>query len=72
MSTLSIRIPDDKYERLKLLAAEKKISVNKLFDDLSTQALTEFDIKTQFETRAARGSAKRGLETLLMLDESDK
>ena len=44
MSTLSIRIPDNKYERLKNLAASKKISVNKLFDELTTQALTEYDV----------------------------
>jgi len=71
MSTLSIRIPDDKYSRLKNLAASKQISINKLFDELSTQALTEFDVKTQFELRAAKGSAKRGLETLDKLERLD-
>ena len=71
MSTLSIRIPDSKYERLKNLAASKKISVNKLFDELTTQALTEHDIQAQFEMRAAKGNSIRGLETLLKLDNLD-
>lgn len=71
MSTLSIRIPDNKYERLKNLAASKKISVNKLFDELTTQALTEYDVQSMFETRAARGSVIRGLETLNKLEHID-
>lgn len=32
MSTLTIRPPDDKDERLKALARAKSISVNKLMD----------------------------------------
>ncbi|WP_430010209.1 toxin-antitoxin system HicB family antitoxin [Methylophaga lonarensis] len=30
MATLTIRLPDDKHNRLKALARHKKISVNKL------------------------------------------
>ena len=71
MSTLSIRIPDDKYSRLKSLAASRQISINKLFDELSTQALSEFDIRTQFELRASRGSAARGLDALSKLEQLD-
>ncbi len=71
MSTLSIRIPDDKYSRLKSLAASRQISINKLFDELSTQALSEFDIRTQFELTASRGSAQRGLATLDRLQQLD-
>ena len=36
MSTLTIRLPDDKHERLKALAEARKISVNKLIDELAT------------------------------------
>jgi len=68
MSTLTIRIPDDKYERLKLYAKSKKISLNKLFDELSTIALTQFDAKTRFEVMASKGDKKRGLELLDKLD----
>jgi len=68
MSTLTIRISDDKYERLKLYAKSKKISLNKLFDELSTIALTQFDTKTRFEALAAKGDKKRGLELLDKLD----
>ena len=39
MSTLTIRLPDDKHERLKALARSKSISINKLMDELATVAL---------------------------------
>jgi len=64
MSTITIRIPDEKYERLKLYAKMKQISINKLFDELSTIALTQFDTKTRFEVLASKGNKQRGLELL--------
>ncbi|RTZ72733.1 MAG: toxin-antitoxin system HicB family antitoxin [Gammaproteobacteria bacterium] len=68
MSTLTIRLPDDKHERLKVLAKHRKISVNKLIEELSTQALAEFDMETRFRVLAAKGSRKRGLQLLEKLD----
>ncbi|MFT4182955.1 MAG: ribbon-helix-helix protein, CopG family [Rhizobium sp.] len=41
MSTLTIRLPSDQHERLKALAAARGTSLNKLFEELSTKALTE-------------------------------
>lgn len=64
MSTLTIRLPDDKHERLKALAEARKISVNKLIDELATIALANHDARLRFETRARRGSAKRALDIL--------
>ena len=43
MKTLTIRIPDEKHDRLKHLAESQGISINKLIEELSTIALTEFD-----------------------------
>ena len=54
MSTLTIRLPDDKHERLKALARSNAISVNKLMDELATVALANFDARVRFETRAWR------------------
>ena len=62
MSTLTIRIPDAKYERLKNYAKSKKISLNKLFDEFATVALTQYDTQTKFELIASKGNKKRGLE----------
>ena len=43
MATLTIRLPDDKHNRLKALARRKKMSINKLIEEISTQTLAEFD-----------------------------
>ena len=70
MSTLTLRIPDTKYERLKNYAKSKEISLNKLFDEFATIALTQFDAKTRFDIMAAKGDKKKGLELLDKLDEN--
>ena len=68
MSTLTLRIPDSKYERLKQYAKRKEVSLNKLFDEFATIALTQFDAKTRFELMASKGDKKRGLALLDKLD----
>ena len=68
MATLTVRLPDDKHERLKALAAYKKVSVNKLVEELSTQALAEFDSEIRFRTLASTGNVKKGLDYLDKLD----
>ena len=67
--TLRIRIPDSKHERLKQYAKEQGISLNKLFDEFATVALAQFDAKTRFELKAAKGNVKRGVKLLDKLDE---
>ncbi|GGW49902.1 ribbon-helix-helix protein, CopG family [Alishewanella tabrizica] len=69
MKTLTIRMPDDKASRLKALARRRNISVNKLIEELSTIALTEYDAQVSYEVRAARATAAQGLA---LLDELDK
>jgi len=68
MATLTIRIPSDKHSRLKQLAKYRHISVNKLIDELSTQAIAEFDSETRFRALAARGDVNEGLAILDKLD----
>ena len=68
MATVTVRLPDDKHERLKLMAKHHGVSLNKLFEELSTTALAEFDVETRFRVRAGRGSIERGLEILGRLD----
>ena len=51
MATLTIRLPDEKHERLRQLAKQRKISMNKLMEELSTIALTQFDAETRFRVR---------------------
>ena len=69
MSTLTIRLPEDKHERLRRLARHRNVSLNKLFEELSTVVLAEFDAETRFRARAAAGSPQVGLDLLAKLDE---
>ena len=66
MSALTIRLPDDKYQRLKELSRHRGTSVNRLIDEMTTLMLAEFDLETRFALRAARGAQQqaRGLELL--------
>jgi len=68
MGTLTIRLPDDRHLRLKELAKYRKISVNKLMEELSTIALAEFDSETRFKAMASKGSRSEGLKILNKLD----
>ncbi len=68
MATLTVRLPDDKHARLKNLAKLRKISVNKLMEELSAIAIAEYDAETRFLAMAAKGSRKEGLALLNKLD----
>ncbi len=68
MSTLTIRLPDEKHQRLKALAKSNSISVNKLIDELATVALANFDARVRFEARAGHGDPGRALALLDKLD----
>jgi|HubBroStandDraft_3_1064219.scaffolds.fasta_scaffold08158_3 hypothetical protein len=68
MGTLTIRLPNEKHEKLRQLAIRRKISINKLIEELSTIALADFDAETRFRARAALGSPLEGLQLLDRLD----
>jgi hypothetical protein len=70
MVTLKIRIPDEKANRLREMARQRGISLNKLMEEFSTLGLAEFDAETRFRLRAARGSVSQGLALLDKLDNS--
>ena len=68
MGTMTIRLPDDKHERLKQLAASRGVSLNKLIEEFSTQAITEADTYNRFLIAAKLGDPARGLDALEKLD----
>ena len=68
MATLTIRLPDSHRDRLKAMAAQRGLSLNKLMEELSVRALTEHDTEMRFRMRAARGDSARGLQLLDELD----
>jgi predicted DNA-binding protein len=66
MSALTIRLSDDKYERLKALSRRRGTSVNRLIDEMATLLLAEFDAEARFQLRVERGRGQtvRGIELL--------
>ncbi len=66
MTALTVRLADDKHQRLKALAQSRGTTLNRLIDDMATQMLAEHDAELRFQLRAARGTGKeqRGLDLL--------
>ena len=66
MKPLTIRLPDDKCERLKALSKRRGTSVNRLIDEMTTLLLAEFDAEARFAMRSQRGlrQSARGLALL--------
>ncbi|MDO8844109.1 hypothetical protein [Methylicorpusculum sp.] len=48
MTALTVRLPDDKYRRLKEVAHQRGTSVNRLIDEMATLMLAELDAETRF------------------------
>lgn len=68
MSVLTLRIPDDKHDRLRRLAESRGVSMNRLVDEWATSALVQFDAEARFRALAASCRIERGLELLDRLD----
>lgn len=68
MSTLTIRLPDDTADRLKDLAHHRGLSMNKLVEELTTQAIASFDAEARFRALASLGNKQQALEILDRLD----
>ena len=68
MSTLTIRLPDDIHRRLKEIARQRGMSMNRLMEELSTVTIAQYDGETRFRVLAARGSVPEGLRILDKLD----
>lgn len=70
MATLTIRLSADTHARLKEMARHRRMSVNKLMEELSTIAITQYDAETRFRALAARGAVQDGLRVLDTLDDA--
>ena len=68
MATMTIRIPDAKHERLRLLAERHGTSLNKLVEEWANVALAQHDAEARFRAMAARGDVSKGLALLDKLD----
>jgi hypothetical protein len=68
MSTLTIRLPETKHQRLKAFARSRGVSLNKLVEEWATVALAQLDAENRYRMRAARGKPESGLVLLDKLD----
>ena len=68
MTVMTIRLPDDTASRLKSLAQSRGLSVNKLVEQLSAQALAAWDTENHFRSVAATGDVQAALAVLDRLD----
>ena len=69
MGVITVRLPDDTHQRVKELAASRKTSLNKLYEEFTIMALTEFDAENRFKALTSKGDRKRGLELLKKLQD---
>ena len=68
MSTLTIRLPATKHQRLKDFARARGVSLNKLVEEWATVALAQLDAENHYRLRATRGRPEVGLALLDKLD----
>lgn len=68
MSTMTIRLPDDKHRRLKQLAKSRHLGINKLVEELTTSILSAHDAEVRFRALALKGNTKKALALLDRLD----
>jgi len=66
MSALTVRLPDDKHQRLRAMAESRGTTLNRLIDDMATVMLAEFDAETRFKLRAGRGTGQAELGLALL------
>lgn len=69
MSALTVRLPDEKHNRLRALAQSRGTTLNRLIDEMTTMMLVEHDAETRFRLRAARG-AGNAARSLALLDKA--
>ena len=58
MAALTLRLPDDKHQRLRALAQSRGTTLNRLLDEMATLMLAEFDAETRFKLRVASGAGR--------------
>ena len=55
MSTISVRIPDSIYKRIKSLAKEEHLSINQFINSAVSEKLSAYQTEAYLDERAARG-----------------
>ena len=70
MTTLTIQVPKARHVRLRRLARERGVSVNRLLEDFSASGLAQSDAELRFRALGVKGSPAKALKLLDRLDEA--
>lgn len=70
MSALTLRLPDDKHQRLRALAKSRRTTVNRLMDEMTTLMLVDYDAETRFRLYAQEGASLSVEHALGLLDKA--
>ena len=68
MRTITVRLPDDVHQGIKIMAAERNVSISKLYEEISGVILRGYTAEARFRDRVAHGSRNKGLAILDALD----
>ena len=71
VAAFTLRLPDDKNQRLRALAQARRTTINRLLNEMTTQMLAALDAETRFKLRVARGAGRSEMG-LGMLDKADQ
>ena len=70
MTTLTIQVPNARHARLRRLARERGVSVNRLLEDFSATGLAQGDAERRFRALATKSSPAKALKLLDRIDEA--
>lgn len=68
MRTITVRLPDEVHQGIKVLAAERHVSISQLYEEISGIILRGHTVEARFRDRVAKGSRQKGLAILDALD----
>jgi predicted transcriptional regulator len=71
LTLVTLRLPDDLYQRLEQLAASRGISLSTLMEELCAAAIAAQDAEIRFRATGAGAKRVRALEVLDRLDAAD-
>lgn len=69
MGALTLRLPDDKHQRLRALAKARHTTINKILDEVTMLILVDYDAETRFKLYATEGRTMRD-RGLALLDKA--
>lgn len=69
MSTLSLRLPESIYKRVKEFAKKDGISINQFIASAVSEKISAFATKDYLELRAKRANPKKYKEALSMISD---